>query len=198
MIRINLLPYRDERRQHQLLRYLAVAVSAIGITLLLLAAAHSYKSMQLSDAQVRLHDVREKNAALVAKIGELSKFKEVQAEVQKKLDLMNNLQQDRFRSLNTLLGLSSAIPRNVWLTQVKESAGSIRLSGLGKSNRAVSAFMRALEKEKAFSGVNLKLIKRQRVNGVALRSFSLTMQRVAIPTAVEKAKKTTASGNKTS
>ncbi|MDQ6987064.1 MAG: PilN domain-containing protein [Mariprofundaceae bacterium] len=198
MIRINLLPYRDERRQRQIVRYLAVAFFAIGITSLLVLAAHSYASMQLADTQARLQDVRAKNNALVAKIGELSKFKEVQAEVQKKLDLMNKLQQDRFRSLYTLLGLSSAIPRNVWLTQVKESTGKIRLSGLAKSNRAVSTFMRALEKEKAFSGVNLKLIKRQRVKGVALRSFSLTMQRVAMPTVVEKAKKATASGDKTS
>jgi len=198
MIHINLLPYRDARRQRQILRYLAVAISAIGITLLLVLAAHSYESMQLADAQTRLQDVRDKNNALVAKIGELSKFKEVQTEVQKKLDLMNNLQQDRFRSLYTLLGLSSAIPRNVWLTKVKESSGKIRLSGLGKSNRAVSTFMRALEKEKGFSGVNLKLIKRQRVNGVALRSFSLTMQRVAMPTAAEKAKKAATPGNKKS
>jgi len=198
MIRINLLPYRDERRQRQIVRYLAVAFVALGITGLLVLAAHSYESMQLTDAQTRLQDVRDRNNVLVIKIGELSKFKEVQSEVQKKLDLMNKLQQDRFRSLNTLLGLSSAIPRNVWLTKVKESSGKIRLSGLGKSNRAVSAFMRALEKEKGFSGVNLKLIKRQRVNGVALRSFSLTMQRVAMPTAAEKAKKATASGKKAS
>ncbi|MDX8391790.1 MAG: PilN domain-containing protein, partial [Mariprofundaceae bacterium] len=191
------LPYRDARRQHQILRYIVVGLAALGITSLLIFAAHSYESMQLADAQTRLQDIRTKNAALKAKIGELSKFKEVQTEVQKKLDLVDKLQQGRFRSLQTLLGLSASIPKNVWLTKVKESSGRISLSGLGKSNRAVSAFMRALEKEKAFFGVDLKLIKRQRVNGVPLRSFSLTMKRAVSPAAAA-AKTKKKAGNKTS
>ncbi len=181
MIRINLLPYRDERRQRQILHYIGVAALAIVVVAGLILSTYSYGSMQLGDAQQRLQALQDRNSVIRNKIGELSKFKEVQAEVEKKLDLVTELQQGRFQSLSTLLELSSAIPKNVWLTQVRTSSGRVDLSGLGESNRAVAKFMRSLEDKKAFAGVNLKLIKRQRVNGVPLRSFSLTMKRVIVP-----------------
>jgi len=181
MIRINLLPYRDERRQRQILHYIGVTALAIVVVAGLILSTYSYGSIQLSDARQRLQALQDRNSVIRNKIGELSKFKEVQAEVEKKLDLVTELQQGRFQSLSTLLELSSAIPKNVWLTQVRTSSGRVDLSGLGESNRAVAKFMRSLEDKKAFAGVNLKLIKRQRVNGVPLRSFSLTMKRVIVP-----------------
>jgi len=178
MIRINLIPYRDARRHRRILRYLCVAFGAIGAVLLLAFAANSYASMQLSDKQAELQDLRAKNKVLKKKIGELSKFKEVQKEVEKKLALVDELQKGRFRSLKTMLGLSKAIPANVWLTEVRELSGNILLKGKGQSNRAVAAFMRALENSDVFAHVDLKLIKREADGGVPLRSFSLKLKRV--------------------
>jgi len=181
MIRINLLPYRDAHRQGQIVQYILVALAALALTLVLVLSSYSWAALQLSDAEDRLKNVRGENQALKIKIGELSKFKEVQAEVQKKLDLVDILQRGRFRSLESIQGLSVAIPENVWLTDVKDTGGSISISGLGESNRAVSAFMRALENQPVFSGVNLKLIKRESKGNVVLRNFSLTMNRIEPP-----------------
>ncbi len=181
MIRINLLPHRDERRRNQIMQYILVALAALTVTILLLLSSFFWSSLHLGDVQDRLRNVQEENRVLKVKIGELSKFKEVQAEVQNKLDLVDTLQQGRFRSLESILGLSAAIPKNVWLTNVKDTGGKISISGLGESNRAVAAFMRALEKQKVFSGVNLQLIKRESRGGVILRSFSLSMRRVEPP-----------------
>jgi len=178
MIRINLLPYRDERRQWQILQYILVALVSLELVGLLILSSYSWVSMGLSDAKDRFQQVQSENSALRARLGELTKFEDVQAEVQKKLDLVDKLQKGRFRSLGTMLGLSGAIPKNVWLTEVKDSGGQISISGFGESNRAIAKFMRSLEARGVFAGVDLKLIKRERVNGVPLRSFSLTMNRV--------------------
>lgn len=178
MIRINLLPYRDMRRRKQILKYILVAISAVAVTALLLLAAHSWANLELADAKNSLQDIQQQNKELKVKIGELSEFKEVQAEVQKKLELVDKLQRGRFRSLQTLQALSLAIPKNVWLTHVQDNGGTITISGLGESNRAVSSFMRSLEEQAVFSGVSLQVIKRESVGGVALRSFSLNMNRI--------------------
>jgi type IV pilus assembly protein PilN len=181
MIRINLLPYRDVRRQGQILQYIMVALVTLGVTIVLILSSYSWSTMQLVNTEDRLKNVQGENQALKRKIGELSKFKEVQAEVQRKLDLVDTLQRGRFRSLESMQGLSVAIPKNVWLTEVKDSGGTISISGVGESNRAVAAFMRALENQKVFSGVNLKLIRRESKGNVVMRSFSLTMNRIDPP-----------------
>lgn len=178
MIRINLLPYRAEKRRGQIMRYIVVAAVTLGVTVVLALSSYTWSAVQLASAKDDLSNLQNRNHILRKRIGELSKFKTVQAEVQKKLDLVDQLQRGRFRSLRTLQGLSAAIPKNVWLTQVLDNGGSISISGVGESNRAVSSFMRALEEQKVFSGVSLGVIKRQSSDGVALRSFSLTMNRV--------------------
>jgi len=180
MIRINLLPYRDMRRRGQILKYILVALVGLIVTGLLLLASYSWTNMELSDAKNSLQGIQLQNIALKNKIGELSKFKEVQAEVQKKLELVDKLQRGRFRSLQSMRALSESIPKNVWLTRVTDNGSTISISGLGESNRAVSGFMRALEDQKVFFGVSLQVIKRESIGGVALRSFSLTMNRIDI------------------
>ncbi|OIQ02967.1 MAG: fimbrial assembly protein [Zetaproteobacteria bacterium CG06_land_8_20_14_3_00_59_53] len=180
MIRINLLPYRDMRRRGQILKYILVALVGLIVTGLLLLASYSWTNMELSDAKNSLQGIQLQNIALKNKIGELSKFKEVQAEVQKKLELVDKLQRGRFRSLQSMQALSESIPKNVWLTRVTDNGSTISISGLGESNRAVSGFMRALEDQKVFFGVSLQVIKRESIGGVALRSFSLTMNRIDI------------------
>jgi len=192
MIHINLLPYRDELRQQQILRYIGVAVMVLSVVGLLVFSLNFYESMQLDGVKSDLQNLKDQNKKIKAKIGELSKFKEVQVKVEEKLKLVTALQKGRFRSLETQLGLASAIPKNVWLTQVKDASGRLELSGVGESNRAIAKFMRALEGEKIFSGVNLKFIKRQRVNGVPLRSFALTMKRIDAPKSNPDVKQTAA------
>jgi type IV pilus assembly protein PilN len=178
MIRINLLPYREERRRNQILQYLVIALSTLGITAVLMLAVYSWSSIRMGDAEHRLQDVQARNRAVTAKIGELGKFKEVKADVQKKLDLVHMLQRGRFHSLESMLGLSVAIPKNVWLTRVDDSGNTISVSGYGESNRSIAMFMRALEDQKIFSKVNLEVIKRELRDGVVLRSFSLSMIRI--------------------
>jgi len=185
MIRINLLPYRDARRRGQILKYVLVAIVSLLLTGTALLASYSWSSMDLADANGSLQALQDRNRALRAKIGELSKFKEVQVEVQKKLDLVDKLQGGRFRSLESLHALALAIPKNVWLTQITDNGGTISISGRGESNRAVSSFMRALEEQKVFSGVRLQVIKREDAGGVPLRGFSLTMNRVEASPAAE-------------
>jgi len=203
MIHINLLPYRDELRQRQILRYIGVATVVLSVVGVLIFCSYFYESMQLDNTNSSLQTLRDQNKKIKDKIGELSKFKEVQVKVEEKLKLVTSLQKGRFRSLETQLGLASAIPKNVWLTQVKDSSGRIQLSGVGESNRAIAKFMRGLEGKNIFSGVNLKFIKRQSVNGVPLRSFSLSMQRIEAPKVKPAAKQTvgkmkTAAGAKAS
>lgn len=178
MIRINLLPYRDLRRRSQILKYVLIALASLFVTCVILLASYSWANMDLADANSSLQDIQSQNKVLKAKIGELSKFKEVQAEVQQKLELVDKLQRGRFRSLRTMQALSESIPKNVWLTRVQDNGGTISISGLGESNRAVSGFMRALQDQNVFSGVSLQVIKRESLSGVALRSFSLTMNRM--------------------
>jgi len=188
MIRINLLPYRNALRQRQILQHIAVALGVVALAVVISLGMHIYASSTLSGLQDDLAQLRHRNQVLSKKIGEIRNLDKLRADVQRKLKLVDQLQHGRFRTLETLISLSRAIPENVWLLTITDSGGEIRLTGLGESNKAVANFMRALDQEPVFANVRLQVIKREQIGSIPVRNFSLTMRRVE-PAPVASARK---------
>ena len=181
MIRINLLPYRNALRQRQILQHIAAALGVVALAAVIGVGMHMYASSTLSGLQNDLAQLKQRNQMLRKKIGEIRNLDKLRADVQAKLKVVDQLQEGRFRSLNTLIALSRAIPDNVWVTEVKDGGGSISLKGVGESNKAVANFMRALDREPVFADVRLQVIKRDMAGAVPVRVFSLSMRRVEPP-----------------
>jgi type IV pilus assembly protein PilN len=183
MIRINLLPYRTERRQRQILQHISVTLGALGLVILLAVASHIANTMTLSSLKDEHADLMKQDQLLLKKIGKIKDLDKLRADVERKLKLVDTLQDGRFRSLEMLIALSKAIPENVWLTNIVDKGGSLQLAGLGESNKAVANFMRALDQSSLFSNVRLQVISRQQVNGTPVRQFNLLMDRVKVSSA---------------
>jgi type IV pilus assembly protein PilN len=177
MIRINLIPYRAERRQAQILQHLGWAVGVLLAVVVLLFLADSYIKGQLSDLKDEYTQIRAQNAELMKKIGKIKNLDKLRAEVERKLALVDRLQEGRFESLITLNALAEVIPENVWLSSVSDNAGNLSFTGYGESNKAVANFMRALDKSPVFDDIALKVISRTREDGTPIRSFKMTLKR---------------------
>ncbi|MDX8395479.1 MAG: PilN domain-containing protein [Mariprofundaceae bacterium] len=178
MIRINLLPYRTQLRQQQILQHLGVAIGVILIAVILVFTVDTYKTMQLTELQEDFGQVRAQNTALMKKIGKLRNLDKLRADVQGKLELVDRLQQGRFYSLVTLNEIAQVIPENVWVTSIADRNRQLSIAGLGESNKAVANFMRALDKSPVFSNISLQVIQRTNAAGIAVRSFRMTLDRV--------------------
>jgi type IV pilus assembly protein PilN len=111
----------------------------------------------------------------------------LRVEVERKLEIIDQLQKGRFRSLMTLNEIAQVIPKNVWLTSIKDKSEEIGLEGLAESNKAVANFMRMLDQSPLFSNVKLLGISRVEVDGMAVRKFTLNLDRVETPNEADKA-----------
>lgn len=191
MIRINLIPYRGARQQQQILQHVMVAAVVVGLAVVIILGMHMYTSSDLSERQGKLDSLIAQNKILNKKIGKIRNLDKLRKDVERKLKLVDQLQKGRFRSLEMLLAFSRVIPENVWLRSIKDSKGDLTLSGRGESNKAVANFMRALDREKIFTGVKLRVIQRGKIGKISVRKFTLKMKRVgvAIPTFPAKSNK---------
>lgn len=178
MIRINLLPYRNQRRQQEILQHLAVVVAAITLVVVLVLGADWYKSSELDGLQEEFNVLKAKNAELQKKIGKLKDLDKLRADVERKLALVDELQQGRFYSLNTLYEIARVIPENVWVNKITDSGSELKVTGTGESNKAVANFMRSLDESDIFSDVTLQIISRSQADGVPVRSFTMSVKRV--------------------
>ncbi|MDX8387224.1 MAG: PilN domain-containing protein [Ghiorsea sp.] len=180
MIRVNLIPHRIAFRQKQIIEYITVTVSAILFVLALVVAVDVWSTQELTDLQAEQASLRAQNAELRKKTGELSNLDNLRKEVVGKLQIVDELQAGRFRSLNTLDGIAEAIPQNIWITKLDDKGGAMALSGFGESSQAVANFMRALQTSLTFSDVRLTVDQEAEAGGMSVRKFALTFHRLTL------------------
>lgn len=188
MIRINLISYRVARRQQQIMQHLNVFIGVIVVAVLLALAAHTSSSLNLTELKEETLQLQNQNQELKKKIGKIENLASLRADVEHKLEVVDRLQEGRFRSLKTLNEIAQLIPENVWLTKIKDNGDTLELSGLGQSNKAVASFMRKLDRSPLFSNIQLSVISRVTREGVPVRKFSLEMNRLDDAAAVKKGK----------
>ncbi len=179
MIRINLIPYRVARQQQQIGQHLGNFIGIIVLAGVLSMGAHMMASAQLDDLKVEATQLTAKNQELKEKIGKIEHLDALRVEVERKLEIIDQLQKGRFRSLMTLNEIAQVIPKNVWLTSIKDKSEEIGLEGFAESNKAVANFMRMLDQSPLFSNVKLLGISRVEVDGMAVRKFTLNLDRVS-------------------
>ncbi|MDX8394231.1 MAG: PilN domain-containing protein [Mariprofundales bacterium] len=178
MIRINLLPYRTERRQKQLLQHILSAIAALVLLLVLCTVMYTTASSSLEELQQEFVDLQAENKRLETTIGELKDLDRLRGDVQKKLDLIDDLQFGRFQTLEMFITISEQIPENIWLGRVTDRDGNIHISGMGESNKAVANFLRALDKTVLFENIKLAFSELTKVGTVPVRRFEISMKRI--------------------
>ncbi|MEP6633709.1 MAG: PilN domain-containing protein [Luteimonas sp.] len=176
MARINLLPWRLERRkqrQKEFLTMLGIAALA-GVVLWFLV--NSYYNHQI-DGQ------NERNAFLQGEITKVDgKIKEIEALDQKKAKLLarkeviEQLQANRSQMVHLFDSLVRTIPDGVILSSIKQEGDKLTLEGLSQSNARVSTYMRNLEGSGWMTKPDLSIIEAKGENKGLPFVFNLAVQ----------------------
>ena len=177
MIRINLLPHREERRkaQRRQLGVLAVGVACVGIALALLI--HGVMAGYLSVQNDRNDYLKRANASLDKEISEIKQLKdEIQALLSRK-QIIETLQSDRTRPVLLLEQLVKQTPDGIYLKSLKQDGLKVNVTGYAQSSARVSMFMRNLQAtdivENSATSPQLVEIKASTVNSRRLAEFNL-------------------------
>ncbi|KGM51571.1 fimbrial protein [Lysobacter concretionis Ko07 = DSM 16239] len=145
MARINLLPWRAERRkQRQKDAMLMLALSALAAVVL------SFLIVGYHNAQI--DGQNERNSFLKARIAEVDKQIEEIDELDRKKskllarkEVIEELQANRSQMVHLFDSLVRTIPDGVILTSIKQDSETLTLEGRSQSNARVSTYMRNLE-----------------------------------------------------
>lgn len=145
MARINLLPWRADRRTQRQKEFLVtLGASALGAALLAFLIVNFY-NRQIDGQNDRNQFLQQKITDVQKKIDEIAALDDKKASLLKRKEIIEDLQSDRSQMVHLFDSLVRTIPDGVVLTSVKQEGDKLTLDGRSQSNARVSAYMRSLE-----------------------------------------------------
>jgi type IV pilus assembly protein PilN len=174
MIRINLLPYRASKKKETANQQLVIMGVTVLVVLSLLGVAFFITLGKISTTKSEITKSENELAELKKKIGEIDNLKKLQAEVQKKLDILNQLRKEKAGPSIRLARISDIVPERMWLTRYQESGTKVSIAGLAYNEELIAEFMRSLQSSPEYVDVELQGSEQQEINGVKLKKFDLT------------------------
>lgn len=177
MIRINLLP-QDERtttRSIKLPSFAGMAPLAILPAVLVVVCVHAFLTQsKLTVLRKDVVEVREEVRTIQPQVDRVKKLTAKREELERRLEVIRQLDEDRFLSVRWMDELSRHLPGYLWLTEASQiGAGQIRVSGVTFSNLIVADMMMRLERSSMFANVDLSQTERGLIDGREVIQFSI-------------------------
>lgn len=175
MIEINLLPVREARRaadvRQQLLQlFLVLFLVGSGI-----GFVHSDMDERVLLSKARVVQMQRDIDQFKPQLEQVAAFRKKKAELEKKIDVIDELDRARSGPVRVMSELASRSPERLWLTSVKTSGGKIHLQGESFDNELVAIFLRGLSDSEYFSEVDLDGTKLEGGNG-DMKTVSFSIQ----------------------
>lgn len=173
MIRINLLPHREEKRKARRQQFYAFAGIVAGVAALLVFLVYSVIAGYVSHQDEKNIFLKNEIAVLDKQIEQIKGLKEQTQALLARKQIIEALQRDRAEVVNLLNDLATQLPEGVYLKSIRQDGTKVSIVGYTQSNARVSTLMRNLEASPWLERPNLLEIKAVEVNKRRLSEFSL-------------------------
>ena len=175
MARINLLPWRAERRKQRQKEFMTMLGASAILAVVLAFLIISYYNGQISGQTERNTFVREQIAKVDTQIEEIKALDEKKSKLLARKEVIEQLQANRSKMVHLFDSLVRTIPDGVVLTSVKQEGDKLTLQGRSQSNARVSTYMRSLETSGWMTKPDLKIIEARDGEPGLPYSFTLTV-----------------------
>ncbi len=179
MIKINLLPYRTQRKRqiiidHGIIAGLALLPAAIGIVISF--AIINLQVSRINDEIIKTEQEIKNQKVTIEKI---NAFKEKKEGLLKKMDVIKTLQKNKTGPVLLMDQLAVNLPGRLWLNDLRQTGMDLKIDGYALDNQSISNYMTNLEKSSCFKSVDLEKISTEEKlgkRGLSLKSFILKCQ----------------------
>ena len=173
MIRINLLPHREEKRKARQKQFAMLSGLAAAIGLAVAGALWVIFDAQIENQTDRNKYLTAEIVKLDKQIDEIKRIRDETASLLSKKQVVEGLQSNRSEPVYLLDQLLRQLPEGLYLKSIKQTGEKISVTGFAQSNARVSAFMRNIDASPYLGNPNLIEIKAVTVNTQRANEFIL-------------------------
>ena len=184
MAQINLLPWRDERRQEQKKEFLTILALVVFLGAGLVLLADRVVNSQIDNQNARNEYLKTNIRELDKMVAEIRDLQKKRNQLIERMRVIQELQGNRPIIVRVLDQLVRTIPDGVFYTSLSSDEKTITINGVAESNNRVSSLMRRLDASDWLQNPNLDRVSAAPTYGDQATTFNLTVQ-VQLPQAEE-------------
>lgn len=144
MVRINLLPHREEKRKQRKIAFIRLLALAAALGFALSVGYAAFVAAKISDQNQRNEFIRAENTKLDQQIKEISTLKQEIEALKARQQAVEDLQGDRNQPVYLMDELVKQVPEGIYLRALKQDNQRVALTGYAQSNERVSELLRNL------------------------------------------------------
>ena len=182
MAKINLLPWREERRKELLNGFLITLGLVALFAALTVGIVHFYHSQLIERQNTRIGYIDKRIKEVDKKIIEIKELEKQKESLLSRMRAIESLQRDRPLIVHLFDELVRSLPEGLSILALKQEGPKVTITGEAQSNARVSSFMRKIEQSEWIKGAKLKVIKEsnkgQGSTTKTVNEFMLTFEQV--------------------
>ena len=155
MMQINLLPWRERRRDAIKRTFIRQILLAVTIAAIAVYASSEFLARQLAQQELINRVLEQQIVDLDARVTQVGSLREQQAAVRGRMRLIADLQRDRATVVRVLDQFVKSLPNEVYFLSLERADGVILVEGVSDSYAGVTELMRRLESSEEFRYADL-------------------------------------------
>ncbi|WP_394129265.1 PilN domain-containing protein [Shewanella maritima] len=177
MANINLLPWREEAREKQKRDYIGILALVFLVTSLAIYLFLGFIELVTDDQRQRNTYLSNEISLLDAQIAEIKKITERKKDIERRTDIILELQQSSNLPTHVLDELVRIVPAGIYLSSIEKSGSLLWIEGRSESNNNVANMMRKVKTSEYLHDPSMQSIVTQ---NEALRQLQRFRLRVTI------------------
>ena len=174
MANINLLPWREAQRRERNKVTLGLCIGIWVIAGLVVFVAKSVMDSRIEYQKQRNQFIQAEIKKLSKVIKEIENLKDKRDALLARMEVIQNLQQNRSQIVHVFDDLVNKLPNGVYYDYISKSRSGLSINGKAQSNGRVSALMRSLDASDWFDGATLKVVDVIDQNGALVSKFDMS------------------------
>lgn len=185
-IRINLLPYREQKRGEARRQFAVLSAGVLGHAVAVVVLSHGIVAGYISVQETRNAYVMAENVKLDKKIEEIKGLQSEIEALKARKGVIETLQFERASAVQIMDQMVRLTPEGIYLKSLKQTGSKVNVTGYAMSNDLVSDYMVAITGSKYLENPVLVEIKAAKEGERRVAEFNLNFT-IAKPKEVEAA-----------
>ncbi|BAJ03982.1 PilN domain-containing protein [Shewanella violacea] len=173
MANINLLPWREEAREKQKKDYIGILALVFLVSSLVVYLSLVFVDMMTDNQKSRNAYLQSEISLLEKQIAEIKEIKNRKKDIERRTEIILNLQQSRNLPTHVLDELVRIIPPGIYLSSIEKKGSLLWIEGRSESNNNVANMMRKVTTSMWLHDPNMQSIVAHNIELRQLQRFSL-------------------------